>query len=275
MHHDKAAAAPQRLSLFETPPLTHLLCWENARKSFADPGGRSRRYLQGEVQTMLRSKFAVAFLLCTLGCVPKVTAQMIHTASPAVQMQSGFHENMALGWSINGKNFFANSGAPPSVPFGGADPNAALSGGVGFSGGGVRGSLGFSFGQGSRQSISSTTPSITTQNGSPGNISSQTIRPFVTGVTPVIGGYSYGVPTRDNVSRQMLQSYQQGQRVELNRRAAANARSKQQHAQESFARGVRAEEDGNLRMARANFRRALALDQGPLRQEILRRLKRY
>ena len=49
-------------------------------------------------------------------------------------------------------------------------------------------SLGFNFARGSNRQSSTTTPSLTTQNGSGGSLFSGELRPFVTGVVPVVGG---------------------------------------------------------------------------------------
>ena len=197
---------------------------------------------------------------------------MIHSSTPMQQFGSGFFEQSGVHWSINGPNFFANSGAGVLPPFGNADPNSGLRTGFGFGGGGVSGSLGFNFSQGSSRTITSTTPSITTMDGYPGSINSGTVRPFVTGVTPVVGGFSYGQPARDNVSNRMFQAAQQTQATEQQQRAQANLAAKQAKAAEAFNRGVDAEAEGNLRKARANYRRALAAAQGPLRQQIIQRM---
>lgn len=127
--------------------------------------------------------------------------------------------------------------------------------------------------QSSNQSITSTSASVTSLDGFPASISSQTIRPFVTGITPVVSGYAYGVPTRDNSSQQMFQANQQSQREYLRSRAAANANAKQERALQSAQRGWRAEQSGNLRQARANYRSALAAAQGPLRFQIMQRMR--
>ncbi|MEO1528476.1 MAG: hypothetical protein AAFX06_23885 [Planctomycetota bacterium] len=202
------------------------------------------------------------------------TAQQIVTSAPFQTLNNSFYEQTGINWSLRGPNFFANFGGPPLLPaFGGADPNAGLRTGFAFQRGGISGSLGLSLAQGSNRSSVSTTPSVTTMNGVPGNISSQTISPFVTGITPVVGGYSYGNPTQDNVSTQMFQSHQASQAAYLQSRLNANARAKQERADRAFERAVRADEQGNLKMARANYRIALGADQGVLRQQILLRMK--
>ena len=106
--------------------------------------------------------------------------------------------------------------APP--PFGNFDPNSGLRSGVAFGGNGVNGTLGFTFGQGSSRTITSTTPSVTLMDGVPGGITSQTIRPFVTGITPVVGDYptsSFG--TIPSPGQQMGQAIQQAQQADLQR----------------------------------------------------------
>lgn len=203
------------------------------------------------------------------------SAQQVVTSTPFQNLNNSFYESTGINWSLQGSNWFANfGGGPPLLPaFGNPDPNAGLRSGVAFQRGGVSGSLGFSLAQGSNRSNVSTTPSVTTMNGVPGSISSQTISPFVTGITPVVGGYSYGNPTEDNVSTQMFRSHQASQAAYLQSRVQANANSKQQRANEAFQRGLRAEEQGNLKMARANYRIALRADQGVLRQQILLRMR--
>lgn len=127
--------------------------------------------------------------------------------------------------------------------------------------------------QSSNQTITSTSASVTSLDGFPASIASQTIRPFVTGFTPVVSGYAYGTPTRDNSSQQMFQANQQSQMNYLRSRAAANANVRQDRAMQSFQRGWRAEQSGNLRQARANYRSALAVAQGPLRVQVLQRMR--
>ena len=126
--------------------------------------------------------------------------QMINTTTPLNQIGSSFYENTGVKWSIRGPNFFANFGGAALPPFGNPDPNSGLRTGVGFSNGRTSGNLGFTFAQGSNRTITSSAPSVTTMNGVPGSFTSQTIRPFVTGITPIVGDYPrFGViPAKDN-----------------------------------------------------------------------------
>lgn len=223
----------------------------------------------------MRACFYLIALLLFLGMrATPLLAQPLTTGVPFQSINNSFYEQFGVNWSIQGPNFFANFGGPPPFPpFGSPDPNSGLRTGFGFQRGGVSGSLGLNLAQGSSRSIVSTTPSITTMNGAPGSISSQTLSPFVTGITPVIGGNSYGQPVEDNASRQMLRSHQESQAAYLQSRLHANAMVKQRRANEAFERAQRAEKQGNLRMARANYRQALAADQGVLRQQILLRMR--
>lgn len=201
-------------------------------------------------------------------------AQMIHTGVPLESARSGYFEQSGVQWSLRGPNFFANSGGGVVPPFGSSGQGFGSGAGVGFGlGGGIGGSINFNMAQGSSRSISSGSASVTTLDGYPGSISSQTIRPFVTGVTPVIGGYSYGSPTTENASNQMFQSHLQSQNAALQARLNANLQAKQSKAAEAFQRALEADSSGNLRKARANYRKALALDQGPLRRQILLRMQ--
>ena len=191
-------------------------------------------------------------------------AQMVHTSVPFPSTGSSYHESNSIGWSIRGPNWFANfgGGGPLLPPFGGT-ANGGLSGGVGFGGGGLSGSLGFNFSQGSSQSISSTTPSLTTMNGFPGSMSSGVVRPFVTGFTPIVSGYPVIDPSRTTaeIGQHQLSSLRQSQAVLQNKKLDQYLR-----------RAERAESDGNKRMARANYRGAIAIAPEPLRTHLKRRL---
>ena len=160
------------------------------------------------------------------------------------------------------------------APFGNPDPNAGLRTGFGFNRGGFSGNFGLTLNQGSSRSSVTTAPSVTTTNGIPGTISDQTLRPFVTSVTPVVGG---GVllpqSQQTNETQQFLQSYQHAQNTHVQQRRIANANVKQERAYTDFERGLKAEKEGNLKMARANYRNALGAAQGPLRIEILKRMR--
>ncbi|TWU49359.1 hypothetical protein [Rubripirellula reticaptiva] len=131
--------------------------------------------------------------------------------------------------------------------------------------GGIAGPLGtlnFNFGQSSSRSISSTTPSITTMDGYPGSITSGTVRPFVVGLTPVVGNFPVIVDHSAMATQNELNKLFNSQAVLRNKRLSSY-----------LQRAHRAESDGNTRMAKANYRRALSMASEPLRSAILYRLK--
>ncbi len=192
-------------------------------------------------------------------------AQMVHTSAPFPNIGSSYYESNSIGWSIQGRNWFANfgGGGPLLPPFGGV-PDGGLSGGFGFGGGGLSGNLGFNFAQGSSQSISSTTPSLTTMNGFPGSMSAGVVRPFVVGLTPIVSDYPVIDPsqTTAEIGQQQLSSLRQSQAVLQNKKLDQYLR-----------RAERAESDGNKRMARANYRGAIAIAAEPLRTQLQLRLQ--
>ncbi|TWU05509.1 hypothetical protein [Stieleria varia] len=227
---------------------------------------KQRRALNATMPAMLCA--ALVMVLST----QVASAQMITTQAPFQQIGSSFHEQNGVQWSIGGPNFQANfGGGNVQAPFGNPDPNSGLRTGIGFGSGPIRGSLGLNFAQGSSRSISSTTPSLTTMNGYPGSISSQTIRPFVTGVTPVVSGGGYGQPLEQ--MRATEQAYTAAQNQYLQQRMQANADAQQTRALEVFNRGQRAEAEGDLKKARANYRLAFGMAAGPLKFEVAKRLQ--
>jgi hypothetical protein len=211
-------------------------------------------------------------LILLLGLAPRVTqAQMTHTSTPFQSIGSSDWLSSDIGWSVRGPHAFANfgGGGPLLPPFGGGDPNAGLSGGVGFAGSGVSGGLRFNFAQGSSRSISSTTPSVTTMNGVPGSMNSGVVRPFVTGLTPVVGDYAGALAPLESAA-QVRQQIGQQQILSLRQSQAALQNKK---LDEYLRRIERAETDGNKRMARANYRGAIAIAPEPLRTQLAMRMR--
>lgn len=213
--------------------------------------------------------FVVVFALAG-GVASTAAAQMVHTSVPFTRWNSSYYESSGIRWSLRGPNWFANFGGqgPLLPPFGNPDPGAGLRGGFAFSNGGVSGSLGFHFAQGSSRSITSTTPSLTTTDGIPGSISSGVVRPFVIGFTPVVGNFEGALAPLNSANHaaeemraQQLSSLRQSQAVLQNRRL-----------EQYLRRAARAESDGNKRMARANYRSAIAIAPEPLRSQLRQRL---
>ena len=199
-------------------------------------------------------------------------AQMVHTASPLQSIGSSYSEGGGVSWSLRGPNWFANfgGGGPLLPPFGPVDPGGGLRGGFRFGGGDVSGSLRFHFGQSSQQSIVSTTPSLTTTNGFPGSIQSGVVQPFVIGLTPVVGGYTAATAplqeaqaTAHQLGQAQMSSLRHSQ-LELQNRKLA----------QYLQRAERAESEGEIRIARANYRLAIGVAAEPLRSQLRWRMKR-
>ena len=125
-------------------------------------------------------------------------AQQVQLTSPLQTINDSFYENFGFG-GINmgrsgpGGGWYLNTGPASSTPppFGGYDPAADARFGMQFGG-----PFGFGFnmlaGQGSTRSNTVTAPTIVIPNGGTGSIFSGSIRPFVTGVIPVVGNAPFG-----------------------------------------------------------------------------------
>lgn len=149
---------------------------------------------------------AVVLQISSLG-VPRLTAQMIEIETPLQTGTNSFYERMGVGFSfdlpgtsrivgLNPNGIPTADGAIPFriggfgavPPFGGYDPNADTTFGLGYRfgrGGAIN--LNFAFGQGSNQTYTSTTPTIVITNGTTGFVSDTSQRPFVTSIIPVLG----------------------------------------------------------------------------------------
>lgn len=136
-------------------------------------------------------------------------AQNVNVTTPFTSNSDRYFENFGVGFGFslpggrgNGSRvvgygpqgqFFPNvrfsngvNGAIP--PFGGFNPNGAARFGFGNRNADGSGySLGFNMAQGSNRQSITTAPSLTTQNGFGGSMSTGQVRPFVTGVIPVVG----------------------------------------------------------------------------------------
>lgn len=201
-------------------------------------------------------------LLLLVGCgASSAAAQGVMTVIPSLSLGSGLSEHMSGGGSFTGPNWFANLNNQVASPLGSHLSNSGLSGGYRFVGGGVSGGINFQFAQGSSRSISGTSQSMTTAHGYPGHFFSGQVRPFVTGITPVVGAY----PTADPTLHQLAAADWQAKRASI---AQATAARENGHLRSYLLRAERAEAVGDLRMARANYRFAARLAAEPLRSAI-------
>lgn len=116
-------------------------------------------------------------------------------------------------------------------------------------------------GQSSSRSIVSQSASVTTMDGVPGSIVSQQLTPFVTGVTPVVGGRGPGgsgsgsgsglgsVPVAGSAATQQVV-----------RRISESAAARQNATLQRFLRRAElGQRRGNVRMMRANYRSAMRI----------------
>jgi len=132
-------------------------------------------------------------LACLLVCGTDLSAQQVTVGTPFHALNDSFFENTGTSWGLQGRNWnFSFGGGNPNMAapqFGGFDPQAGANFGVGFNRGGIGGQFSGNFGQGSRRSFVSQTPSVTLQNGVPGYISDTSQSPFVISYIPIVGGF--------------------------------------------------------------------------------------
>ena len=121
----------------------------------------------------------VTIILLMTTFVRSLSAQQATVSTPAPVVGHSFHENIGLTWGMRGNGWFFNSGGLAPPPFGGGGGG----GGANFGFGGFR----LTAEQGSSTTMSSQSPSVTVMNGGTGYFSDTTIRPFVTGLIPVVG----------------------------------------------------------------------------------------
>lgn len=153
---------------------------------------------------MLRRVLLIGTAVLLFGHVPLTFGQQVHVATPIVNISDSFYESFGIDWGYrswgpNGGFFFNRGGSQGTIPpFGGFDPASA--GRFGFSHQGSNHGFFFNFtaAQGSNRTITSSTPSVTLSNGAIGSFRDVQMRPFVTGLIPVVGssgGYRVPAPT--------------------------------------------------------------------------------
>lgn len=186
--------------------------------------------------------FATLALFACL--VPSSSAQYIKLDTPYNNATESYYENIGVdfGFRFNGSNNngrgivglnpdgsftrdgsirFTQNGAGSAVPpFGGYDPSSDATFGYGHYGGGGGYNLGLRLGQGNTRTMTNTTPSIVVPNGVGGSISDQIQRPFVTGITPVVGTFPRNfsmVPRTVSVSPLAIKMQQLQQELDAGR----------------------------------------------------------
>jgi hypothetical protein len=129
----------------------------------------------------------------------------------------------------------------------------------------VSGSLGFNFAQGSSRSLSGTSQSMTNMNGNPGSFFSGSVRPFVLGVTPVVGNYPTG-------NHEIADIAAASQKERLSSIAQGNLERRYEKLRSYLIRAELAETEGDAKKARANYALALRIADDPLRSKIQAKL---
>lgn len=194
------------------------------------------------------------------------SAQMIGVTTPAQSLGSGFSESFGTSGSVRGPNWFMNNNLQVVPPFGPSIANTGTRGGFAFGGNGVSGNLGFHFAQGSDRSIVSSAPSVTLMDGQPGGIFSGQTRPFVMGVTPVVGAYQ-------SMTGELSAMAAADQHAKLSAIAMANAERQHDKLRAYLVRAERAEAEGDWKMARANYKLAAPLAPEPMKSMIMEKLR--
>ena len=156
---------------------------------------------------------AMLIVLAASVCVTQAPAQMINVQTPFTTLNDSYFENHGVNFGFqiagggtapgrssvvgilpggqptpNGNLIFSQNSAGSAVPqFGGYDPNTAATFGYINSSDGTGYSLGLTLSSGSTRSLTSQAPNVTVFNGQTGTVNSNQIRPFVTGIIPVVG----------------------------------------------------------------------------------------
>ncbi len=192
---------------------------------------------------------------CAIGLLAETTlGQYSVVSTPFQQLGDSFYENFGVGFgfNLNGGPSFTQGGMGSALPpFGGYDPGAGANLGFALNGKGGSAFFNLAMGQGSNRSLVTTVPSVVVPNGGQGMIIDATMRPFVTGLVPVVGDFS-GLPIGYGMMAQPSVSPLQQKIARMN--------YERQHGQ-SRSRG-----EGGLPIARANddaARRGPAAAAGP------------
>lgn len=293
------------------------------------------------LRRMQHSTIGVQSLLIVLGLASTGWSQQVTVTAPFSNVQDNFFERNGVGFGFNlrgsnpngpgarvvgllpngqfvpnGDIQFRQGGFNAAAPaFGGANnnPGAGAQGGFAVGGRGGEAFFNFAAGQGRTTTNTMQAPFVTTMNGMPGQFSDQVQTPFVTGVTPVVGGFmpstrispllervqrlqagERGSSSRSTRARQPADSQDDGpptvrqqfaaagestagqpalSLAEIQRRKAEGQIPDGQEARELMERGRRAAEAGKPGVARIFYRQAVNAATGPLRDEAEQRFR--
>jgi len=140
---------------------------------------------------MRSTAWAMVVIVLGWSCaVPRtVAAQQATVSTPNHAVGDRFFENTGVHWGFTGKGWSFSFGSPTQAapPFGGFDPSAGAS--LNFRRSNGNGLFGAHWSQGFRQSDTSVVPIVTLPHGGWGGFYNASIRPFVVGQIPVVGGF--------------------------------------------------------------------------------------
>ena len=123
-------------------------------------------------------------------------------------------------------------------------------------------SLNLTWSQSSGRSLTSTSGGVTSIQGYPASIVSQTSRPFVTGVTPVVSDFTGGGSDVGGAQRRQV----------IAQIATAKRQRMERQLRRTLVRAQRAAEKRDWRAARANYRTALRMADLPTAAAIRQQL---
>ena len=132
-------------------------------------------------------------VLCFVLNAAWANAQQVTIGTPMQRMGDSFSESIGSNWGLSGKNWsfqFGGSSNAATPHFGNYEAGSGANTGVSFQGGGVNGYFRGWADQGYSNSNTMVTPSTTIMNGQQGYIGDVQERPFVVGMTPVVGNYA-------------------------------------------------------------------------------------
>jgi hypothetical protein len=146
---------------------------------------------------VMQNRFLLRFFLLVslLFSATLLFSQQIVVGTPFNSISDGYYERYGIGWGLNWRGGFASFGLPNQAipPFGKFDPSSGLQTGWRFGNGNFNGLIYLTAAQGFLGTYASQSPFLTLTNGYPGAFYDLSLNPFVTGYTPVVGGFSpYG-----------------------------------------------------------------------------------
>jgi len=145
-------------------------------------------------------------LLVSFALARPGVAQQVQVTTPQVGVRDSFYEYFGVGWGFHfagpkGYLFFDRGGGDTAIPvFGGFNPNSAAR--FGWGGRGPDGGFHFNVtaAQGSSRTLVAESATLVVPNGGRGLVQDITVRPFVTGFVPVVGGASVS-PVAERIER--------------------------------------------------------------------------